>query len=277
MCAYREAYLSPKEAAEVLGVGQSSVKRWVDAGRLEAVKSPGGHRRILLSSVYDFATKNGRPMKGMPSQVSLSAEGIKELMYEALRDGQLHKLLGAIQDLRLKGWVFHRIIDHYLYPAFVKLRSECQHPSEECSVLHRALDMAKHSIGQTPKEKASDSFLKVAFADVGYGMDGLPTYLAESIILGNANCLQMGTEVPQSVVKGVFNKFQPDILWLSAISNKNVRALSKSMLDICKEAARHDCKVLIFGSVYNHDLFDNSTFIKNFGELAGFIKAASLT
>ncbi|MCY2948192.1 MAG: helix-turn-helix domain-containing protein, partial [Planctomycetota bacterium] len=44
-------YISVKKAASLLGVSVSSVKRWVDAGTLPAVKTCGGHRRLRMDDV----------------------------------------------------------------------------------------------------------------------------------------------------------------------------------------------------------------------------------
>jgi MerR family transcriptional regulator, light-induced transcriptional regulator len=43
--------LSTRQAASLLGVGASSVKRWADEGLLPCVKTIGGHRRFLRSAV----------------------------------------------------------------------------------------------------------------------------------------------------------------------------------------------------------------------------------
>lgn len=43
--------LTTREAATMLGVGTTSIKRWADAGLLQCVKTPGGHRRYSRASV----------------------------------------------------------------------------------------------------------------------------------------------------------------------------------------------------------------------------------
>ena len=40
------AYLTPRQAADMLGLSQKTVARMVDDGRLEATITPGGYRRI---------------------------------------------------------------------------------------------------------------------------------------------------------------------------------------------------------------------------------------
>ncbi|MBV9497379.1 MAG: B12-binding domain-containing protein [Acidobacteria bacterium] len=44
------------EAAHAFRVGVSSIKRWTDEGELEAVKTPGGHRRYTVPALYRFAS-----------------------------------------------------------------------------------------------------------------------------------------------------------------------------------------------------------------------------
>ncbi len=60
---------STTEAAELLGVSIPTVQRWVDAGRLKAWKTPGGHRRIDAQSVQEWREEMGlgTPPKSVPA------------------------------------------------------------------------------------------------------------------------------------------------------------------------------------------------------------------
>lgn len=42
------------EAARLLGVGPTTLKRWSDQGRIPHTRTPGGHRRFLRSVIMDF-------------------------------------------------------------------------------------------------------------------------------------------------------------------------------------------------------------------------------
>ncbi len=53
--------LGTQEAAKQLGVSVRTVQLWVENGTLEAWKTPGGHRRILRSSVEDTLRSRALP------------------------------------------------------------------------------------------------------------------------------------------------------------------------------------------------------------------------
>jgi excisionase family DNA binding protein len=50
-----EAYVGPQEAAAMLGVSPSTVKKMIDSGTLRAWRTEGGHRRISATSVQAAA------------------------------------------------------------------------------------------------------------------------------------------------------------------------------------------------------------------------------
>ncbi|MBT8494320.1 MAG: helix-turn-helix domain-containing protein, partial [Deltaproteobacteria bacterium] len=53
--------LTTRDAAELLGVGTTSIKRWADSGLLECVKTPGGHRRFPRDAVVALLDENQEP------------------------------------------------------------------------------------------------------------------------------------------------------------------------------------------------------------------------
>jgi molybdopterin-binding protein len=49
--------LTPREAAQVLGVGYATLKQWIYRKKLKTVKTPGGHHRIPESELDPFLPK----------------------------------------------------------------------------------------------------------------------------------------------------------------------------------------------------------------------------
>ncbi len=57
-------YLNSVEAANLLGVNVSTIKRWTDNGKLNCLQTPGGHRKFLMRHINEFLhDKNDKAQK----------------------------------------------------------------------------------------------------------------------------------------------------------------------------------------------------------------------
>jgi len=48
--------LTPRQAAEKLGMSYHALKHWILAGRIRTVKTPGGHHRVPSEALEEFLT-----------------------------------------------------------------------------------------------------------------------------------------------------------------------------------------------------------------------------
>ena len=51
-------YYNSQEAAKILGVNVSTIKRWTDDGKLKCIKTAGGHRKFIMKQLSEFLEKN---------------------------------------------------------------------------------------------------------------------------------------------------------------------------------------------------------------------------
>ena len=58
----RPSLFSTYQVAQYLGVSAPTVVNWVNTGRLQAVRTPGGHRRIARDDIIAFARSHGYPV-----------------------------------------------------------------------------------------------------------------------------------------------------------------------------------------------------------------------
>lgn len=111
--------LSSRDVARLLGVGEATVKRWADDGRLECRKTPGGHRRFTLSSIAAFRRKWPASDLRWPTSPEVAR---KELLQKALagEGEELTRLVLAGID---EGLPIESLCDDWLSPMLVEIGS----------------------------------------------------------------------------------------------------------------------------------------------------------
>ncbi|MEL6546269.1 MAG: helix-turn-helix domain-containing protein [Myxococcota bacterium] len=87
--------LSSGEAARILGVGASTIKRWADTGQLQCVKTLGRHRRFLRSEVEALAQQHRQSGSGSSRHsVAPRIPTIRGASDQAAVDAYMELLLG---------------------------------------------------------------------------------------------------------------------------------------------------------------------------------------
>ena len=67
---HAERLLTSHEVGDLLQVNPSSVKKWVNEGRIAAFRTPGGHRRIRVADLVDFLNRHAMPIPRPLASVS---------------------------------------------------------------------------------------------------------------------------------------------------------------------------------------------------------------
>lgn len=282
MCDLITKQLSTVEVATAMGVGESSVKRWIDAGTLAAERTPGGHRRVALANLYNFLRATGKKLVALEAlgigDVASTGEAKNpvEICLASLQTGDAFTFESALQLLRLSETTPAAILDKTVYPAFLALRATCHHPSEECMVLHRAIAVAQAALRVTMAPAKNVQPLagpRVVLADVGYEVDGIPTFFAEAAVWDQANCLQLGSNVPAPVVEGALEAFTADVLWLSASGPGRRKAIRSDFDSILAKAKERNVKAVVFGDAVPQLPSSGTTRVTSFCEFRGFVAA----
>ena len=104
-------WLTLGQAARFLGVAQSTIRKWSDAGRVPAFYTPGGHRRYRRSDLETFLDRSGpggRPKSGPLVLLVDDDDKLRELVrlnlefegYLVREAGSAEEGLSAIEEAR---------------------------------------------------------------------------------------------------------------------------------------------------------------------------------
>jgi molybdopterin-binding protein len=92
--AHTSQLLTPRQAAEKIGISYPALKHWILAGRIRTMKTPGGHHRIPLEALEAFLPPAVRTASARIS----GRNQLKGTVVEVIIDGLLAKVVLAVGD-----------------------------------------------------------------------------------------------------------------------------------------------------------------------------------
>ena len=131
----RHVSISTRQASELLGVHESSVKRWCNAEALECWLTPGGHRRIPILGLVAFAHEQDIPLPlrhfgedagcvwaGLErAHREEGFEALADLTYAWVAQGRSRLPARLIEYLRAEGFTLGRILDRLVGPVMQRV------------------------------------------------------------------------------------------------------------------------------------------------------------
>ena len=131
--------MSPRDFARVIGVSESSVKRWIDAGEIPARVTRGGHRRVDFLPALKALEKTGRRAV-KPSFLGLSPETADSLQDPEAFANRLFRALHQGDGQEAANMILASVIAGSHQPADEHALLEPQkqtHPKRQCQGRHK--------------------------------------------------------------------------------------------------------------------------------------------
>ena len=92
-------YISSNDAAEILGVNISTLKRWTNSGVIECAKTAGGHRKFTMQNIRDFYSN--QKQLGKNKSLGLENKNHKKI-YELINKKEYAELSRILADASLE-------------------------------------------------------------------------------------------------------------------------------------------------------------------------------
>ena len=278
--------LTPKDLADAIGVSESSVRRWLDAGTVQMTRTAGGHRRISLPEALRFVRASGqnvvRPeilgLKGLRRRLATphDEQGAQEL-FEALRDGRPATARGLITGWYLAGRPVADIFDGPVRAAMQRLGELWQHSREGILLEHAASVVCVEAVVQLrdllPVPPAT------APAAVGGAPEGdfyqLPTLLAATTLRGSGyRDWNYGPNTPLPLLASAAREREARIVWVS-ISSEVTAPVKRQIRALAEELAGTRAHLVVGGRLAEENVppASNIRLMSSMGELAAFAAA----
>lgn len=281
-----EPVLSPKELAEIIGLSESTLKRWVDSGVLHAAKTPGGHRRIARSEAVRLIRTSNLPvlrpdMLGVPdleaiqdSPTQPGLEGLK--LYEFLREGQDRHVRGLLLSQYLAGRSIIEICDGPVREAMHRIGELWHHSESGIYQEHRASDIIISALNQLRLIMPQPSLsAPLAIGGAPGGDPYLIPSLIAAIVLESSGFRthNLGPDLPLSSLYKATEELKPVLVWLSVSATKLPAETSAEIARLADQLKPLNVKLIVGGQQREFiPTHEGVVHAYSMGELVAFAK-----
>jgi excisionase family DNA binding protein len=222
----KQTYVSTAQVAAALGIGVSTVKRWVEDGILPATKTTGGHRKLLMVDVLEVARRSNLPVRDLISltsnvtnRTSRSASGQSKDLYRVLVSGDASKVRTIIHGAYRNGARIETIADQLIAPAMHRVGDDWKAGRIDVMHEHRGSEICAAALIELKQELENRAPRKRPLA-VGGAAEGdlsvLPTLLAQMVLIDAGwDAVNLGPNTPLNSLCQAVREVSPRLVWLS--------------------------------------------------------------
>ena len=258
---------SPAQLAPIVGVSESTMKRWVDSGLLRAEKTPGGHRKISVADLLAFLRSRGRPMPSLEGLAVLvdhvsdpSIEGVTpETLAGVLARGDAAVARAMIIRQFKAGRPLDETLDRLVGPAMAEIGTQWAEGRIDVYREHVATLRVWSVLGElrallpVPPESAPLA--------LGGAPEGdpylLPTMMAELTLAEMGwRAINIGPNTPIDSFLEAIRVHGPQLVWLSVTSLSPRAAFFEDYPRMFEAAAARGVQVAVGGQGLTADLQD---------------------
>lgn len=252
--------LSPKDLALVIGVSESSLKRWVDEGKLAAARTAGGHRRIPIHEAVRFIRDTNQSVL-RPELLGLAAEDAKPIanvalnggdaaLLRALEAGEVEQAKSLIIAQFLSGRSVANVFDGPIAHAMHRVGELWMHSPEGIMIEHRATEIcieAIHTVRTLLPPLPENPRIAVGGGAPSCPYQ-MPTLMAATVLqeIGYKD-VNLGPNLPVESLIQAARQHQAAIIWLSASSAHDRTGLIDRLSTLAHFAAETGATLVLGG------------------------------
>ncbi|MEZ4399441.1 MAG: B12-binding domain-containing protein [Kofleriaceae bacterium] len=236
--------LSPRDLAAAIGVSESSLKRWADAGKIVYARTEGGHRRIPIAEAVRFIRATGAQLV-RPDVIGLAEvaavandDGGDGALYTHLAAGNLREARGVLMGRYLRGESVASLCDGAVAHAMARVGELWRHDETGVFVEHRATDCCLQAVAQLRSMFDPPPGAPVALGGAPTGDPYLlPSMLAATVLAAEGvDAINLGPDTPVASLRHAIAHHRPRLVWLS-LSTPVAPGLAASLGELAGQLA----------------------------------------
>lgn len=219
--------LSPRDLAGALGMSESSLKRWIDSGRIRASRTEGGHRRIALADALAFVRETGAPVV-KPELLGLRDVPLDQhhrpiddaALSPALLEGDVRAVRSWIQSRLVAGAKLADLCDGPIRDAMHAIGELWKHEADGIFIEHRATDVCLQAMASLRASFEPPPNAPVAVGGAPEDDPYLLTSAMCALVLASEGlrAVNLGADTPAGALHRAVAHHRPRLVWISASS-----------------------------------------------------------
>ena len=280
-------YLSSEDVARILNVNVATVKRWTDLGKLDCVKTAGGHRKFMLRHLAAFALEHKKYSEHL-SLLSATDSIDFDLNTQVLK-GEFEKLIplflskaiaceyGLIQNILHNLYMVHQdlalIYDELLTPVLHQIGTMWVEGKLSVAEEHLASQAIRDGIVkmQDVVGKTETNAGRAFVLTLGSELHDIPAKMVQHLLEARGFItIFSGQATPAGDTVKVFESFHPDRVYLSSTYIENTVAAQQEFNELEALCNEYGARLFCGGKGMRQLVIDEKTgpkFLASFKEV----------
>ena len=239
-----QVMLTTRQLADAIGVSESSVKRWIDDGRIAAIRTAGGHRRVRVEEAARYVREAGvaveRPDSlGLPDLAAHARRKANDgdagdSLYDYLTTGLAAEAAGLLMARFLAGASVAQVVDGPLVQAMTRAGELWRSGPNGILLEHRATEVALRALVRLRALLGPSGDGPVSVGGAPPGDPYMLASMSAAAVLEDEGfrATNLGPETPLSTLALSVEELRPRIVWISVSVASDPMGLRREVLEL---------------------------------------------
>jgi excisionase family DNA binding protein len=263
-----EIFFTTNDAANMLKVDKSTIKRWTDEGKLKCFRTPGGHRKFKADDLYNFMTQfnyGNSWRQTLPEFVSdeyIIRSIVQKKEYNILHSvcfsaaikGKKDEVIGLFNEVYRAGLPLALMFDHILMPTIKKIEYLFAQYKLTISEYHLAQNVLSSAIIQLNDtlEKREKNFKTVVCASIETGKNDIELKALNTLLeVDGFSVLNLGSSMTAEALNQFLIRTKPFAVFLYASDSANKEMFYQEIEKVVESAKMNGAHCVLGGADFH--------------------------